>query len=499
MDTGVNFTLCFWFFIIRSKNSIFGFFVNPIDGLSYLAKINQGANGEWLFHLPYSSGTHLKVFLFSFYILIGKISSLVFGDLRIGFHFFRLLSSFFFYHQLMLFVDEYFDKGLISRYLKIGVLFGGGLGWLYLISGDIPADFWIAEAFPFLSAFVNPHFILSLGLIVFLLRYANSDTLSMSKKIRLGLAAFILANISPFAVVIGGIILIAGNVWDYCKKKQPQFSSLVIYVGLAAPIMIYQFWIVRTIDPLISWNAQNITTAPLVPNFVFSFSPFFVTNFALLGLFIIKKIPLNKLQFVLSSWMILAMIFVYLPLDLQRRFMVGYYLAAIVLFFSFINSFRNNHLLSCNKTKRMLLIFMILIFPSNLILFFGAGSAVIQKNENLFIQTGLVQIYEWLNDFGIQEGVVLTEETEGLSLPAFTNQRVVVGHPFETPFYEKTLDQVNTFFDGSLSELPDQFYRQFNINYILINKTKMDKLKSYFKSMFPVFENENYLLFQVNK
>ena len=171
------------FLLSDQKNIFLGFLINPIDGLSYLAKMKQGAGGEWLFHLPYSYEIHQKVFLFSFYLLIGKLANLIFGDLLIGFHFFRLICAFFFYSQLVLFIDQYFEKGLISRYLKIGLLFGGGLGWLYLLSGDIPADFWVAEGFPFLSAFVNPHFILSLSLLLVLLRYVNASELSKINKL----------------------------------------------------------------------------------------------------------------------------------------------------------------------------------------------------------------------------------------------------------------------------------------------------------------------------
>jgi hypothetical protein len=481
------------------QNVFLGFLINPIDGLSYLAKMNQGAHGNWLFHLPYSTVSHPKVFLFSFYILIGKISNLIFGDLRIGFHFFRILCAFIFYHQVNLFVDEHFDKGFTSLYLKFGILFGGGLGWLYVISGDLPADFWVAEAFPFLSAFVNPHFILSLALLVFVLRIMNKEKSAALGKFKLGGAAFVLSNISPFAVLIGGLILFAGLIWDFHKKNQIRLFNLIIYSGAATPFLIYQFLIVQKVEPLISWNAQNITPAPIFFNFIFSFSPFLVANFCLIGLFIYNKLKLNKLQFVLLCWMIFAMIFVYLPLDLQRRFLVGYFFVNIVLFFSLLTTLNNKELISLPKMKRSLLILTILIIPSNLILLSGAVSATVQQNENLFVRSSLIRVSEWLNDFGLADGVVLTEAKEGIILPAFTYQRVMAGHPFETPDYEKTIKQVDTFFENSLTETPDIFYDQYNINYVLIDKTKWEKLESIFQSQMPVYENDDYILFQVRQ
>ena len=45
-------------------------------------------------------------------------------------------------------------------------LFGSGLGWISALFGGITSDFWVAEAYPFLSMYTNPHFPLGLGLLL---------------------------------------------------------------------------------------------------------------------------------------------------------------------------------------------------------------------------------------------------------------------------------------------------------------------------------------------
>jgi len=40
-----------------------GFLLNPIDGNSYLAKMNEGYSGEWLFTLPFTPGHENGAFL----------------------------------------------------------------------------------------------------------------------------------------------------------------------------------------------------------------------------------------------------------------------------------------------------------------------------------------------------------------------------------------------------------------------------------------------------
>ncbi len=489
----------FGFLIHDSSVKFLGFLINPVDGLSYLAKMNQGAHGEWLFHLPFSATAHPKVFLFSFYVLIGKVSALLFGDLRIGFHFFRLLSATYFYYELIQLMTVYFDSGILSLYLKISVLFGGGLGWLYLLSGDLPADLWVAEAFPFLSGFVNPHFILSLGILLYLLRVSVGLSTTTQAKMKLVFVAIVLVNISPFAVVLGGLVLLAAGVWDYYTLKRMQPWNLILFGLGSAPFLIYQYWVVNTIDALISWNAQNLTPAPSPLNLIFSFSPFLLANFFLVIVVIKKKVPLTKLQFILMGWVFVVLILIYLPLGLQRRFLVGFDLANSILFFCLIAALVKRDLYPFLKIKRWLLIIVILILPSNLLLLFGAVGATLQQDENLFRPVSLMQAYTWLDDFGLVDGVVLAKEYEGLSLPAFAAQRAVLGHPFETPDYETTSEAVLSFFEGQFMKPSTKLFEDYNVDYILVESEKLENLENYMQDLTLVYQNDAYLVFQVSE
>ena len=46
-----------------------GFLINPLDGNSYFAKMQQGAAGEWLFRLPFTAEPGEGSFLFIFYLI----------------------------------------------------------------------------------------------------------------------------------------------------------------------------------------------------------------------------------------------------------------------------------------------------------------------------------------------------------------------------------------------------------------------------------------------
>ena len=52
-----------------NAESIFGgFLINPIDGHSYLAKMQQGYQGEWRFVLPFTAEPGQGAYLFLFYL-----------------------------------------------------------------------------------------------------------------------------------------------------------------------------------------------------------------------------------------------------------------------------------------------------------------------------------------------------------------------------------------------------------------------------------------------
>ncbi len=63
-----------------------GFLLNPVDGFSYLAKMRQGFDGGWSFHLPYASGPSSGAFLFPYYLLLGHIARLLGADLVLVLH-----------------------------------------------------------------------------------------------------------------------------------------------------------------------------------------------------------------------------------------------------------------------------------------------------------------------------------------------------------------------------------------------------------------------------
>ena len=56
-----------------------GFVIAVEDGNLYLAKMNEGVHGAWLFHLPYTSEPHLGTLFHIFYLLLENTQNLLYN------------------------------------------------------------------------------------------------------------------------------------------------------------------------------------------------------------------------------------------------------------------------------------------------------------------------------------------------------------------------------------------------------------------------------------
>ncbi|HXW01721.1 MAG TPA: hypothetical protein VEC93_25145, partial [Anaerolineae bacterium] len=62
------------FFLSTPQLQFSGFFLGVEDANSYLAKMRLGAEGGWLFYLPYTPEPHRGAFLFTFHFALGKLA-----------------------------------------------------------------------------------------------------------------------------------------------------------------------------------------------------------------------------------------------------------------------------------------------------------------------------------------------------------------------------------------------------------------------------------------
>lgn len=443
----VFFTQALNLFAIWQNNSDYvfgGIYFNPLDGYSYLAKMRQGWEGDWQFHLPYTSEKGKGSYLFIFYLLLGHISRWLGLELPVMFHLTRFLSTLLLYLVLFKFIKKYFnDPSMVKpAYLLCGL--GSGLGWLSLLLGKVTPDFWLAEAYPLFSSFANPHFPLGIALMLILLYDIDSSEPYTSKALVLRniFLSICLALIFPFGIILAlaiATIAVGIKILTYkssrleIKKKEglSLIQNSLAILGGGFPVILYQVWVIRSDILLSNWNAQNVTPLPKLSDLIIAFLPVILLSL-LGGLEIVKKGLFE--QRLILIWGIVGIGLSLIPFALQRRFLMGVYIPLSLLSLIGLKSFirRLNLPEGYIWFKRAFVGLLILSIPTNAMIGVITLNAIKSHNPLLFLYLPEKEAFRWIDTNLPKDAIILAGVDTSLFIPAFTGRRVIYGHPFET-------------------------------------------------------------------
>lgn len=429
-----------------------GFLLNPFDGNSYLAKMYQGWRGDVTFHLPYSAERSDGVFLFMFYIALGHTARITQLSLLVVFHLARLAAASLLVWVVYRHLVKHFRE--LDRSIFTLLLFGLGMGWLVLPFGWIASDLWVAEGYPFLSAYVNPHFPLGLAVMTILVFRDPGDYDTRSIAVDM-LLAFVLAVTVPFGVVIigcvlgveAGLELLTTRQWRIVARK---FVRLLLISAISLPVLVYDLWVVN-IDPLLAgWNAQNLTPSPPIWDFLISFSPALLL--AIPALLILRSGAARFVR-IAAIWLLVGFFLMYLPFGLQRRMITGLFIPVAVLAAYFLN-----HRFDPDRSKRYARWLIIASLPSVLVVLLLAAAGILQKAPELYLWRAEREAFSWIEAQTPADALFLAAPNTGLLIPAYTGRRVIYGHPFETVeaeenelFVENLIKEVS---QGSVAGVP---------------------------------------------
>jgi hypothetical protein len=418
-----------------------GFLLNPIDGNTYLAKMRQGWEGHWRAKLPYTAEAGEGAYLFTFYLTLGHLARLSGLSILLTFHLARVAGTIF----LLLALYRYFRKILPAdqtiTYPFLLAALGSGLGWIAVPFGGFTSDFWVAEAYPFLSAYANPHFPVSLGLMLWMLLPNTSSSGGEAGKF---LGGILLMVISPFGVIVVAGVLGAQALISL-RQGGPLPRWIVSRLGWvivgSGVVGIYIFWVVQTDPVFAGWNAQNLTPSPPIIDLILSFSPALI-----LGFFGVRRLVREKslTHTDLLIWAGLVLLLIYLPINLQRRLLIGFFIPLAGLAYLGIRSM---------EKARFRLIFWVIFFlsiPTNILILLAAVHGIQTYSPALYLTRSEGNAFDWINEATDSEALILAAPDTGLFIPAHTGRRVIYGHPFETVNAQKEAETVEAVLRGDL-------------------------------------------------
>jgi hypothetical protein len=429
---------------VFSNGLVFGGFVaNPIDGQTYLAKMNEGFNGDWLFHLSFSPHAGDGQPLFLLYILLGHLSKLFNIPLIFVFHAARVLSALFLVYTLWILVNKCVSHSDVIQSWGL-LLFGAGMGWVLLIFGSgVPIDFFVAEMYPFLASFTNPHFPLGLGILLWLFigSYEFHPRWGFAF---LFIGGILLSIILPFCIVLYACVYGIWFIWSWLKKENIHWIPILAVLSGGGLLLLYQYYVIRT-DPVLSlWDSQNITPAPDILNLMMGMCPLILV--VVLGYRGLIKESTNPYIRMLMVWLVVGILITYIPFNLQRRFLTGLYIPLGILA---IIALKNFQIKKSSKTIifRVVLSFVII---SNLLLILMEIAALNRKESLLFLKQPEYNGLMWMRGHEDRHLVILASPELSLFIPGISGNQVVYGHPFETLNAESQKADVEKFYQGNM-------------------------------------------------
>ena len=107
------------------------------DANSYIAKMQRGAEGDWLFRTPYTTMEQDGVLLYLPYLLLGKLTGGAgqHEQLVALYHLFRIAAGVFALFMTWRFIGVFIEDSKLHLWAWLAAALGGGLGWLPAILG----------------------------------------------------------------------------------------------------------------------------------------------------------------------------------------------------------------------------------------------------------------------------------------------------------------------------------------------------------------------------
>jgi len=478
-----------------------GFLINPLDGFSYLAKMRQGAQGSWLFTLPYAAEPGPPALTFTFYLFLGHLASWLHLSTLAVFHAARLLSFTFMGLMAFLFLRR---CNLESRWVWVGyalVLFGSGLGWIAGPLGLLGSDLLIPESIPFAAGLVNPHFPFAFGLVAaagaLALRPAGRrETIGAGFVIGLLLGAIL-----PFAALSLLAILLVwkGVEWWIARPRPPLGGGMLsakngLIAALAVgslPWIAYDYWLTRSHAVLAIWNAQNQTPSPPPWSYVAGFG--LPLAFAVVGAWGSRawSRPAGRL---LITWVVVNALLLYAPFNLQRRFTLGLFLplAALAAYGLQVVVTARPHL---NWLPSAV---VLLSLPSNLILTAAGVSLAAAGSSEITLTAAEAAGYRWAAGNLHGSPLLLAASRTGNRLPAFADVRVLIGHPFETPASADRQAEVEALYRRAGEPGWRDLLEKRGIDYVVVGPYESDLLADGVRPNLTVaYRNQGFMIYSV--
>lgn len=438
-----------------------GFVFGVEDGNSYIAKMNRGSSGDWLFRTPYTTELQRGVIAQLPYLLLGKLAS---GDglhpqLVALFHLFRVLSIPVLVLASYRLIGQFVDDEFWRRWAVLVSIAGGGLGWILLLidaPGGLhgpPLEFYSPESFGFLAVYGIPHLIMGRALLLLAMDQYLQAPGRPSRGWSAGLLLLLMGFFQPITMITGyaliGLHQVILAVWSTLSGQSEGwklgFKAAARSVLVPAPLVLYNIWAFSRDPYLRQWAGQNVIRSPAPGHYLLSFSLLLMP--ALAGIRRLWREG-SAPGMLLLSWVLAFPVLAYFPHNLQRRLPDGIWVAITTLAAIGLAKWAGSGRLRTGASVALVTASLL----SSFVLILGGLGAARNPARPVFRSKEEVHAFEWLDGHGQPWDVVLANYATGNALPAWAPVRVLIGHGPESANLQQVEADVEAFYAGELSD-----------------------------------------------
>lgn len=506
------------FILLNNANHWFGFYTahqtktsytampvnNTGDYYVYLSYLEQGRQGKLMMTNLYNHLDQSHLILAPHWYLIGQFSRLTQLSTVVTYFIFRLIFSLIFIVLLLFLIKKIFPREKTWWLLALFLL-ANGCGAIYdpwLKSfGASATNLWMPESNIFYTLTQSPLLILSqiLILVIFILFIKLWESKKTKLILWLNLSYLLLIIIHPFDLVIVALVLATWSGFTYFIQKDKKI--FYYYLSLLPAITLggaYYLWLLQ--DPVMQqFKTQNILVSPHVLLYIFGFG--WIGVLSCLGvIYLIKqKKYQNYYLNLMLIWGLLAWVMVYLPLGFGRRLSNGWhiplvFLSAVALIYLY------QKIKPHWKISFILTSFILLSFDTWYLVVDGFYKLK-QYNFIYFFSPERQQIYQQIKNYNLNHQVILSRANDAGLLPAFTGQKVYLGHEIQTwQFYTKNQEIMELW---SKPQNIQAWLKANNIKYIFASQDFLPEFNNiqwlsqepYLKQ---IISNEKFLLLEFN-
>jgi len=445
--------------------------VAPADNLSYLAKMQQGYAGSWLFQLPYTAEPHEGVPNYFFYLFLGHVARWTGLSIPLVFHLAAIMCG-----LLLLLVMYYFiAQGRFEvrerRYSFALAGFSSGLGWLMMGLGELlSTDLTVPESNTFFTLMNCPHFAFSQSLVLIIfLAYVVAPHAWTTRTLVSSVAGMLLTLIHPFMLYVVFASLGLYSLWMW--KREGSLPRQIVIQGsinlLAIAPLVWMMYHANYSNPVIrAFQEQTITASPHPIYYLTGYG--LLLPVAIIGIVQTCRRASPPILQLLVCWVLVAATGLYLPLSFQRRFSAGLHLPLVIFAGIALLDFLRTRVQGA-QARRWARAYLLATYPTNLVLIilFAGGAAL--KAEQIYLSADEDRALAWIASQAEPGSVVLSSTELGAFVPAKGNMRSVSGHDFETLRAEEVKAAVKRFYSPEIpTAARTEMLCHWHVDYIVV-------------------------------